>query len=75
MLRPIYTHTRDIYVEIMKSRVFYHIPSYEDDVVLKMLSLQKRVGGFILELERKPLETATPTQEQMLKRMNMTDFR
>lgn len=54
MLRSIYTHTREIYVEVMKKRILYHIPTYGEEEVLKVVSIQKKIGGFILELERKP---------------------
>lgn len=58
MFRSIYTHTRDIYVEVMKKRIRYHIPTYGEGEVLKVLSIQRKPDGFILELERNP----TPNQ-------------
>lgn len=54
MFRSIYTHTRDIYVEIMKHKIRYHIPTYGEQEVLKILSIQKKSDGFIIELERTP---------------------
>lgn len=54
MFRSIYTHTRDIYVEVMKHKIRYHIPTYGEQEVLKILSIQKKSDGFIIELERTP---------------------
>jgi len=75
MIRPIYTHSREIFVEIMKSRIKYHIPTYGDGEVLKVLSLQKNHGGFILELERQPMEMKIPKAEPIKEKMHITDFR
>lgn len=60
MLRAIYTHTREIYVEVMKRRVLYHIPTYGEDEVLKVISIQKKIGGFVIELERAPPPVISP---------------
>jgi hypothetical protein len=69
MLRAIYTHSRDIYVEVMKRSVKYHIPTYGDGEVLKVISIEKKPGGFVLELQREPKQTVDP------QKMNITDFR
>jgi hypothetical protein len=67
MLRTIYTHTRNIYVEVMKTRIIYHIPTYGEDEIMKILSLQRKEGGFVIELERKPLP---PVLENLPFKMN-----
>jgi len=59
----------------MKSRIKYHIPTYGDGEVLKVLSLQKNHGGFILELERQPMEMKIPKAEPIKEKMHITDFR
>ena len=65
MFRSIYTHTREIYVEVMKKRILYHIPTYGEGEVLKVISIERKLNGFVIELERKPLLSVQDTQRRV----------
>jgi hypothetical protein len=49
----------------MKKRILYHIPTYGEGEVLKVISIERKLNGFVIELERKPLLSVQDTQRRV----------
>lgn len=66
-LRTLYTHSRDVLVEVGKNSVKYNIPIYNDSITGKLLNVHKNHSYLVIEMERievpeKPREIALPEE-------------